>query len=193
MVRRGLVFSSPLRKTSRPQKSTVVHANPITDAGKYLAEAAKQIFSPTESASQPPWDGSGIEFSGSIKHHENAQRLRAVYEAVKSTRQAITGCTDPAALNYDPNAVVDSGTCNYIPDDTQETGMSETLGSYMSQTISRAFSNNFKGDETEPKDWGGNTGYSYRGERVSQRDIMRLLDYEKFVKKTLDKAEAAEK
>lgn len=54
------------------------------------AEAAKQIFSPTESADQPPWDGSGLEFSGDIKHHES-QRLRAVYEAVKNTRQAITG------------------------------------------------------------------------------------------------------
>ena len=54
------------------------------------AEAAKQIFSPTESADSPPWDGTGLEFSGSIQHHES-QRIRAMYEAVKSTREAITG------------------------------------------------------------------------------------------------------
>lgn len=77
-------------------------------------------------------------------------------------------------MNYDPDAVVDSGLCNYIADEPQETGMSENLGGYMAQTVSRVFSNNFKGDATEP-DWGGNTGYSYRGQRVSQRDITRLV------------------
>ena len=67
----------------------------VGDVAKYLAEAAKQIFSPQNTGEQPPWEGSGSAFTGSIAHHqtssENAARLRAVYSAVRSTREAITG------------------------------------------------------------------------------------------------------
>lgn len=84
------------------------------------------------------------------------------------------GCTDPNAANFNAAAVVDDGTCNYIADSTEETGMTEDLRSYMSNTVGRVFSSNFKGDSTEPKNW-GSVGYSYRGQRVSQRDIMRLV------------------
>ena len=86
----------------------------------------------------------------------------------------IAGCTDPNAANFDPAAVVDDGTCNYIADTNEETGLSEDLRGYVTKTLSNVWSHNFKGDDTEPKDW-GSTGYSYRGQRVSQRDIMRLV------------------
>ena len=42
------------------------------------------------------------------------QRLKRLYEVVKSTRQQLSGCMDPSAANYDPNAVSDDGTCNFI-------------------------------------------------------------------------------
>lgn len=56
-----------------------------------FADAARQIFSVQDSPDMPPWGGSGSSFSGSISHHEDAARLRAVYQAVKSTRESITG------------------------------------------------------------------------------------------------------
>ena len=70
--------------------------------------------------------------------------------------------------------MVDDGTCNYIADTNEETGMSEDLRGYVTKTLSNVWSHNFKGSDTEPKDW-GSTGYSYRGQKVSQRDIMRLV------------------
>ena len=69
----------------------VFASNPVTDVGKYLADAAKQIFSPATTGDEPPWSGSGSPFSGGISHHESADRLRAMYQAVRSTREAITG------------------------------------------------------------------------------------------------------
>ena len=86
---------------------------------------------------------------------------------------AFAGCTDPDASNYNPDAVVDDGTCNYIAE-AVETGLTDDLRGYISDTLARVCSNNFKGDDTEPKDW-ASMGYSYRGERVSQLDIMRLV------------------
>lgn len=71
---------------------------------------------------------------------------------------------------------MDDGTCNYIADTSEETGLSEDLRGYVTKTLSNVWSHNFKGDDTEPKDW-GSTGYSYRGQRVSQRDIMRLVSH----------------
>ena len=83
------------------------------------------------------------------------------------------GCTDPEAVNFDPSAVVDDGTCNYIAESSEETGLTEDLKSYVTKTVSRVWNNNFKGDSTEPSDY-KSTGYSYSG-RVSQRDISRLV------------------
>ena len=91
-------------------------------------------------------------------------------------KECDAGCTDPNAANFDPAAVVDDGTCNYIANTNEETGLSEDLRGYVTKTLSNVWSHNFKGDDTEPKDW-GSTGYSYRGQRVSQRDIMRLVSY----------------
>ena len=45
------------------------------------------------------------------------QRLKRLYEVVKSTRQQMSGCMDPSAANYDPNAASDDGTCNYLFED----------------------------------------------------------------------------
>lgn len=70
--------------------------------------------------------------------------------------------------------MVDDGTCNYIADTTEETGVTEDLRGYMTNTLAKIWSGNFKGDENEPKDW-ASTGYSYRGQKVSQRDISRLV------------------
>lgn len=54
-------------------------------------------------------------FTGSVRHHEgDVQRLKRLYEVVKSTRQQMSGCMDPSAANYDPNAANDDGTCNYL-------------------------------------------------------------------------------
>ena len=87
--------------------------------------------------------------------------------------QICVGCTDPNAMNFDPSAVVDDGTCNYIAESSEETGLTEDLKSYVTNTVSRVWNNNFKGDTTEPADY-KSTGYSYSG-RVSQRDITRLV------------------
>ena len=54
-------------------------------------------------------------FTGSVRHHEgDVQRLKKLYEVVKSTRQQMSGCMDPSAANYDPSAASDDGTCNYL-------------------------------------------------------------------------------
>ena len=90
------------------------------------------------------------------------------------TTNLIAGCTDPAASNWSPDAVIDDGTCNYVAETTEETGLTEDLQGYVGNMLSRVWGHNFKGDETEPKDW-ASTGYSYSGQRVSKRDISRLV------------------
>ena len=89
---------------------------------------------------------------------------------------SIAGCTDPAASNWSPEAVIDDGTCNYVSESTEETGLTEDLQGYVGNMLSRVWGHNFKGDETEPKDW-ASTGYSYSGQRVSKRDISRLVSH----------------
>lgn len=49
-----------------------------------------------------------------ITHHNEVAKLRKLHQAVKATRQKVAGCTDATATNYDANAVVDDGTCEYI-------------------------------------------------------------------------------
>ena len=71
-------------------------------------------------------------FTGSVRHHEgDVQRLKKLYEVVKSTRQQMSGCMDPSAANYDPNAASDDGTCNYLFEDkvsgTKVEGVREQL------------------------------------------------------------------
>ena len=46
----------------------------VSDVGKYLSEAASQIFYPTRN--NVPWKTSAVEFTGRITHHEEVPRLR---------------------------------------------------------------------------------------------------------------------
>ncbi|KAL0042647.1 hypothetical protein WJX79_006403 [Trebouxia sp. C0005] len=159
----------------------------LGDVGKYLSEAAAAVFSPTKE--NVPW--SGGSFSGKVSHHEgDVPRLRRLYKAVKETREQIAGCMDPNAANYDPNAISDSGTCTYLYEDPETGKKTEgDLRDFVTTTVGSLFGN--KSDKSGPN-WEG-TGYAYSGDKVSQRDIERLLRYENVVKATLDKAEAAEK
>ena len=61
----------------------------VRGAFKYLAEAASAIFKP--GTSDVDWSGSGSGWSGSITHHEEAQRLRQLYKIVQASREQITG------------------------------------------------------------------------------------------------------
>ena len=49
-----------------------------------------------------------------IAHHNEVAKLRKLHRVVKSTRQQLAGCIDPSASNYNPDAVVDDGTCEYV-------------------------------------------------------------------------------
>lgn len=76
------------------------------------------------------------------------------------------------AANYDPNAVSDSGTCTYLYEDP-ETGKKKEgeLRDFVTTTLGSLFGN--KSDNSGPN-WEG-TGYAYSGDKVSQRDIERLV------------------
>eukprot|EP00891_Asterochloris_glomerata_P009119 jgi/Astpho2/9119/Aster-02770 len=135
-----------------------------------------------------PWSGGA--FTGSVRHHEgDVQRLKRLYDVVKSTRQQMSGCMDPSAANYDPNAANDDGTCNYLfQDEVSGTKVEGKLVDFVNSTLRNVWTT--KGDN-EP-DWSG-TGYNFSGRSVSRRDVERLLRYEAIVKETLQKAEAKEK
>jgi hypothetical protein len=155
--------------------------------GSYLAEAAAAIFSP-KSSTEPDWGTSS--FTGEITHHNEVAKLRKLHQAVKATRQKVAGCTDASATNYDPNADVDDGTCEFVitdPDGKEYTG---TLGDYISGALGSVFGSNFSNSDKATTADFDNTTFSYGGDKVSQRDIQRLLSFEQVVKKTLDKAES---
>ncbi len=105
---RGQQFSGPSRSFVKESRANglAVHASALTDVGKYLSDAAKQIFSPTTSEVQWP---EASAFSGQIVHHEDSGRVRKLYETLKTARQQIEGCTDPNATNYQPGATSDDG------------------------------------------------------------------------------------
>ncbi|KAK9825999.1 hypothetical protein WJX74_003991 [Apatococcus lobatus] len=152
------------------------------DVAKYLSEAASSTFSPA--SSDVPWSGTSSGFQGKVTHREVA-RLRTLYNQIKTAREQVSGCMDPAASNYNPNAAEDDGTCNYIP--AEGVPLSEGLKGYISQSLGNLWGKNFEGGSSEPN-WEG-TGFSYSGDIVSQRDITRLLSYEKVVQQTLEAAE----
>lgn len=83
----------------------------------------------------------------------------------------VSGCMDPSASNYNPNAVEEDGTCNYIP--AEGVPLSEGLKGYISQSLSNLWGKNFEGGSSEPN-WEG-TGFNNSGDIVSQRDITRLV------------------
>ena len=76
------------------------------------------------------------------------------------------------AANYDPNAASDSGTCTYLYEDPETGKKTEgELREFVTTTLGSLFGN--KSDRTGPN-WEG-TGYAYSGDKVSQRDIERLV------------------
>lgn len=155
--------------------------------GQYLSEAAAAIFSPQ--TSDVPWDGSTSGWSGDISHHNEVAKLRKLHSVIKATRQQVAGCMDASATNYNPDAQVDDGTCEYIIQEPGKEQYTGTLGSYISDALGSVFGSNFSNsDKASAADF-ENTTFSYGGQKVSQRDIQRLLSFEQVVKKTLDKAE----
>lgn len=76
------------------------------------------------------------------------------------------------ASNYDPNAASDSGTCTYLYEDPETGKKTEgDLRDFVTTTLGSLFGN--KSDNKGPN-WEG-TGYAYSGDKVSQRDIERLV------------------
>lgn len=49
-----------------------------------------------------------------VAHHNEVAKLRRLHDVVKQTRQQVAGCMDPEAKNYNPDAAVDDGACEYI-------------------------------------------------------------------------------
>ncbi|CAL5220499.1 g2528 [Coccomyxa viridis] len=183
------VAAAPFAVRRSAARRSLVISNGVGDVAKYLSEAASSIFKTDDS--NVPWSGSGTPFSGRITHHEEVSRLRKVYELVKEARQQVEGCTNPSAANYNPSATSDDGTCTFVvPESDKE--LSGDLYTYVTSSLSSLWGSNFEqqSDKDKRADFSklGLTGYS--GDKViSQRDIQRLLSYEKVVKKALDQAE----
>ena len=58
---------------------------------------------------------------------------------------AVAGCTDPSALNYDPAAVVDDGSCTFIDlEEKGTTALTENVGSFITSSLSQVWGHNFK-------------------------------------------------
>ncbi|KAI7838694.1 hypothetical protein COHA_007494 [Chlorella ohadii] len=149
--------------------------NVISDIGKYLSEAASQIFHPqTDSV---PWEKSGKPFTGKIVHHEEVSRLRALEAAVDAAVADIQKSIDEAP-------------------EGGETPKQSEVGDVVTTTIQRVFGNNFKGDETEPKVWISG-GYASRGRNRSQRELRheydRLTRFQSVVKKVAADVEQSNK
>lgn len=168
----------PLVAAPRPLSLSVrtqAVGNVISDVGKYLSEAASQIFHPqTDSV---PWEKSGKPFTGKIVHHEEVSRLRQLEVAVDAAVVEIQKSMDEA------------------PEDGEAPKESE-VGNVVTSTIQRVFGNNFKGDETEPKKW-ISAGYASRGRHRSQRALRhefdRLTRFQSVVKRVARNVEEANK
>ncbi|KAL4856753.1 hypothetical protein ACK3TF_002825 [Chlorella vulgaris] len=163
-----------LRAATRPSIRTRSLAS---DVGKYLSEAASQIFSPQ--TDNVPWEQSSQGFSGKIVHHEEAARLKALKEVLASELKQIESSMDEAPAD-------DSGVA--------AAGEESKAGDFVMTSIQRVFGNNFKGDATEPKEW-SSTGYQASGRHRSQRSLRseyeRLQRFQKVVEKVAEKAEKA--
>lgn len=158
--------------------------------GEYISQAAASIFTTSKGENEPPsWGDSG--FGGEIAHHNEVAKLRRLHDVVVSTRQQIAGCMDPDAKNFNPDAGVDDGTCEFVFSDTNGKEFKGTIGSYITSALQSVMSGQLTNSDVEgtPANF-DNTVFSYGGDKVSQRDIQRLLSFEKVVKTTLDKAES---
>lgn len=72
--------------------------------GSYLADAAKQVFSPTKSNAPPNWSGTGSGFSGKVSHHDT-QKLRDLYTLLRQARVGIQGEVKPHPGEREPFAL----------------------------------------------------------------------------------------
>ena len=132
----------------------------VAGVGNYLSEAFTQIFSVGEDE-DVDWEKISMPFTGRITHHEGTQ-LRRLYDVV----QAVKGCTDTSATNFNPDANIDDGSCVYDPNSEPM-----ELQNYLAGALERVFGNQFKGDDTEPQ-W-AMTPFS--GEIKSQREIEKMV------------------
>ncbi|EFN59582.1 expressed protein [Chlorella variabilis] len=73
-----------LRAAARPSVRT---RSLVSDVGKYLSEAASQIFHPQ--ADNVPWESSSQSFTGKIVHHEETARLQALKQAEAGVDQFV--------------------------------------------------------------------------------------------------------
>eukprot|EP01024_Parvocaulis_polyphysoides_P024333 TRINITY_DN222_c0_g2_i1.p3 TRINITY_DN222_c0_g2~~TRINITY_DN222_c0_g2_i1.p3 ORF type:complete len:194 (+),score=24.05 TRINITY_DN222_c0_g2_i1:74-655(+) len=166
-----------LPRVSHRAPRLVIRAG-ITDVGKYLSEAAQRIFSVQDSDVNWKQISSPYEGTFSMQDRDSLDRL---YQEVK----AIRGCTDPNATNYTPGATVDDGSCVFPTAEEKAAAQQLGVGGYFKSAVQRVFDNNFKGDRgNEPKV----PITPFTGDIVSQRDIQRLVEFEKVVKTTLEKA-----
>lgn len=178
---RAPVAARPAVLKARPARrlAVVPRANALTDVGRYLSEAASQIFRPQ--ANDMPWKGSGTPFTGSITHHEEPTRLRLLYEMTESMRKDLEASgakpEAAAAASEEPAAAKE-----------EDGGLQE----YMTTAVARLFGHNFTGDEGEPKEW-SSAGYKESWGHGTTRDVQRrynrLIRFQKVVKKTLEEVE----
>ncbi|GMH39283.1 hypothetical protein BSKO_07181 [Bryopsis sp. KO-2023] len=144
--------------------------------GQYLSEAVQKIFSvPDDEPVQ--WQKTATPYSGKISRddHSRLRRLSEVVEAVK-------GCTNVDAENYDESATLDDGSCVFVPGaEPSKAGMQ----TYLTDAVERVFGHQFKGDDTEPN-W---QIAPFDGDIHTQRDIERMVSFSKVVKKTLEDVE----
>ena len=170
----------------------------LGDVGNYLADAARQIFTPAK-GNQVPWSGTGIGFSGSITHHDQA-RLREYYSKLRQARMSITGadhplpgklsgvaifsplhhtavvsrqdllwtgCLDPNASNYNPEAREEDGSCVYIGPSGEQYGKGPDMKKYVNTMLERIVG----GDSTAGLD----RKLIEEGEIISQDDLDNLV------------------
>lgn len=165
-------WREPVSRARCRGQALVVRANLL----KYLSEAAARIFSVPDD--QPiDWEKTYLPFEGRITRRDR-MRLDKLVDVVA----AVKGCTDPSAMNYDPSANLDDGTCSY----TEATGPeSASMGTYLGYAVERVFGHQFTADGNEPEF----PIVPFTGEINSQREIEKMLTFEKVVKKTIEESE----
>ena len=89
---RAPVVARPAALRARPARRLAVapRANMLSDVGKYLSEAASQIFYPQEN--NMPWKGSGTPFTGGRAGRQKGGRGRVQGLQGKVRRKAALLC-----------------------------------------------------------------------------------------------------
>eukprot|EP00803_Ostreobium_quekettii_P009826 evm.model.scf_487.4 EVM.evm.TU.scf_487.4 scf_487:52579-54778(+) len=165
----------PARSARRCRVAVRAEAKARRGLGAYLSESFMRIFSVPEDE-DVSWDRTYLPYEGKLDIGDQ-RRLRRLYEVV----QAVRGCMDPNAENYSEGATIDDGSCVYPEGKKTEEGVK----GYMQGAIERVVGHQFTGEDTEP-DY-GITPFS--GQILSQREIERLISFQKVVKKTMDEGD----